>query len=253
MFPDDPLFELGEDAWRPCEDPGFSDLDHWGETGFSGDEQGLSSLIPVSGQDTTPRPAQARSVLEEPWHQATTKSQSLGGLGAGREQSVLASGGNLGPPPDLSDWYPSFPVSNYLAERVALDQKKQPWTTNSGGPQPHLGMTRGPTLTASNPLLSAIDLPTSDIGVLFKEVSDTTNVSSISATDGAPKKPTERMVVCEDETCRRAFQSRKDLRRHTMTVHDRVYVQCPHCHKLLKGRDDNLKRHVRKYCNKRAM
>jgi hypothetical protein len=108
-------------------------------------------------------------------------------------------------------------------------------------------MVEEPTSAAPKPQLSAVDLSTADIGPPFKEVSDTPKASSVFVTGSAPNKAT-RKVVCEKEGCRVTFQSKKDLRRHTTTVHDQVYIQCQHCQKLLKGRDDNLKRHLKRYC-----
>lgn len=62
------------------------------------------------------------------------------------------------------------------------------------------------------------------------------------------KKSTTKNVACGRDGCKQTFASKRDLGRHTTTVHDQVFVKCPHCQKRFKSRDDNLRRHIRRFC-----
>ena len=135
---------------------------------------------------------------------------------------MLGSEDNAGPSPEAPDWWPTCPISDYLAGRLGVlahQHGNEPLATYSGQSQPQLGLTQ-----------------------------ETPRASCAPVDDPTRQRPARRTYLCPREGCRVACQSRRDLRRHETTVHDKVYVQCQRCQKPLKGRDDNLKRHQRRYC-----
>lgn len=211
------------------------------------DDRILPSTLPVDGRDTTTIcPGQLGSTTVEPCLQTETDShQSRGGLYEGWEDSMLASGDDVGPAPDPSDWWPTFPISNYLADKIAHPQPDDSLATNLGA---QCGMVASPTSTISKIQPSAVDSSGYGISQPFQEVLGTTRASSALVHDTTPNRPARRKMVCERGGCSASFPTKKDLRRHIVTVHDQVKVQCPRCLKSLRGRDDNLKRHMGRYC-----
>ncbi|KAI1098495.1 hypothetical protein F4804DRAFT_324658 [Jackrogersella minutella] len=51
--------------------------------------------------------------------------------------------------------------------------------------------------------------------------------------------------------CDRRFSELRDLRRHNLSKHQQVWIHCPQCENWYKGREDNLRRHMTRYCKHR--
>lgn len=211
------------------------------------DDATLPSTFPVDGRDTTTIcPGQLGATAVDPCLQTEADShQSRGGVCAGGEESMLASGDNVGAAPDPSDWWPTFPISNYLADKITRPQQVQLLATNLGA---QCGMAAGPTSAMSKPQPSAVNLSGCGTSQQFQEVLGTTRPSSDLVLSTTPNQVPRKRFACEKEGCSATSPTKKDLRRHIVTVHDQVKVQCPTCQKSLRGRDDNLKRHMRRYC-----
>jgi hypothetical protein len=177
-------------------------------------------------------------------HLLTTGDQSRGDAGRGEEEvMMIASPDDVDSPPDeCSDWWPAFPISDYLARRLEQQRHGQQWAVDLNPSQQqlkHLDVAaRKPHPPVTEPSTTAP-----------RAQSWNTNVTTFPGkSTRKPKTSQTRSFSCEEEGCSWTFKSKKDLRRHTTTVHQPLYQKCAGCKKLFKKRDDNLKRHQEVYC-----
>ncbi|KAH6850400.1 hypothetical protein B0I37DRAFT_404241 [Chaetomium sp. MPI-CAGE-AT-0009] len=160
-------------------------------------------------------------------------------------------------------WFPSFPVSVYLANQVEASRSR---SGSAGGRvlnEPSFRLDDGSVASTlafvPQPVAldAALDIRIGMIGgrpQAKDQVAATKDAERRKFALSPPPSPRAsrpraiRAFQCPENLCAKTFISKRDLGRHVNGVHHKLFARCPNCSKQLRARDDNLKRHVDKFC-----
>lgn len=191
----------------------------------------------------------------------------VGGLGGSTSEFALLGVAN-DEPLEESGWVfeeplsSQFPLSSFLADKL-----------NSTASNPQSRGPLEPTSNSEKPRQLAVALSLAPPPTSEKKMSDniqgvTDPLSSRSQVNfpcGTCGRCFESQVKLDIHArrhkkdhqcaeCSQSFAEPRDLRRHIDARHKQLRTSCPHCGKNLKKRNDNLQRHINRYCkNVRGM
>lgn len=155
---------------------------------------------------------------------------------------------------------PDYPISNYLADRLdarCRAPQSPMFAFNLNSPIPAFaggGLNILPSFTPSSSLSSLSGQRRgSEKRSVIPGSSCSEACSGCFSTDRCVRFQKNRAGLrkkhqCTHVGCSHATDSKPDLRKHVKAVHDRSQNACPKCYKLLGSRQDNLNRHLNRYC-----
>jgi len=154
---------------------------------------------------------------------------------------------------DVEDgWYPSFPVSVYLANQVETSRSSSGSAGGLSLNEPSFRLDDGGVASTLAFVPQPVALDTAlDIQIDMISGHPQVEKFALSPPPSSPRASRPRAIrafQCPEILCAKTFISKRDLGRHVNGVHHKLFARCPNCSKQLRARDDNLKRHVDKFC-----